>query len=329
MKAIVLQQYGSSGVLDLQEVPRPTPKADEVLIKVHAASVNDWDWGLMRGKPLYIRLLCGLVQPKIKIPGVDIAGHVEAVGEEVQQFRPGDEVYGDLSESGFGGFAEYVCAPETALGLKPASMSFLDAAAIPHAGMLAIQGLHDLGRIEPGQEILINGAGGGVGTLGVQIAKAVGVKVTGVDHTSKLELMRSIGFDRVIDYTREDFTRGDRRYDLILDTKSNRSVFHYSRALKPGGLYVTVGGATARLLQVFSLGPLVGMFGGKKFRVLALKPNKDLARVSHLYESGKIEPVIEGPFSLDKVPDAIHLFGEGRHIGKVIIEMDQFTGPIS
>ena len=207
MKAIVLHKYGSPDVLKLEEVQKPTPKDNEVLVKIQAASVNDWDWGLIRGKPFYIRLLCGLLKPKINIPGVDIAGQVEVVGKNVKKFQPGDEVYGDLSESGFGAFAEYVCARENALILKPASMSFKEAAAIPHAAMLAVQGLVDKGQIQQGHKLLINGAGGGVGTFGVQIAKLSGVEVTGVDSSGKLNMMRSMGFDRVIDYTQEDFTK--------------------------------------------------------------------------------------------------------------------------
>ena len=219
MKAIVLTEYGSSDVLQLREVATPKPKDDEVQIKVHAASVNDWDWCLMRGTPFYVRLLCGLLKPKIKIPGVDVAGQVEAVGRDVKRFRPGDNVYGDLSECGFGGFAEYVCAKENSLALKPAGMTFVEAAAIPHAAMLAVQGLRDQGQIQPGQRLLINGAGGGVGTLGVQVAKSIGAEVAGVDNSGKLQMMRSIGFDHVLDYTKEDFTQTGQCYDLILDTE--------------------------------------------------------------------------------------------------------------
>ena len=320
MKAILLTKYGSPALLQLKEVAKPTPKDDEVLIKVHAASVNDWDWGMARGKPFYIRLLCGLQKPKINIPGVDVAGEIEAVGKNVKQFQPGDAVYGDLSESGFGGFAEYVCAPETAVALKPARMTFVEAAAIPHAAMLAVQGLRDVGQLQPGQRLLINGAGGGVGTLGVQIAKSMGVEgVTGVDSARKLAMMREIGFVETLDYAQEDFTKTGQQYDLILDTKTNRSIFAYARALTSNGMYVTVGGATARLLQALLLGPLIRLLSKKEIRIVALKPNKDLAYINELFEAGHIKPVIDGPYPFQDLPQAIQHFGEGKHTGKVIV----------
>ncbi len=323
MKAIFFTEYGSPDVLRLKEIEKPAPKDDEVLIKVHAASVNDWDWCLVRGTPFYNRLLCGLLKPKVNIPGVDIAGRVEAVGENVTRLEPGDEVYGDLSESGFGGFAEYVCAPETALSLKSAGMTFIEAAAIPHAALLALQGLRDVGQLRSGQRVLINGAGGGVGTLGVQIAKFLGAgEVTGVDNSGKLEMMSSLGCDQVIDYTKVDFTKNGQRYDLILDTKTNRSVFEYARALGPDGTYVTVGGDTARLFQSYFLGPIVCMFGKKKIRVVALKPNKDLDTMNGLFEAGKVKPVIDGPYRLSEAPQAIRHFGEGSHKGKIVITLE-------
>ena len=321
MKAIVFTKYGSPDVLHLKEIAKPTPKDGEILIKVHATAINDWDWCLVRGKPFYVRLLCGLLNPKTRIPGVDIAGQVEAVGRNAMKFQPGDEVYGDLSESGFGGFAEYVCAPESALAKKPDGMTAVEAAAIPHAGMLAIQGLCEEGKIQPGQKLLINGAGGGVGTLGVQIAKSLGVEVTGVDSSEKLDMMRSIGFDQTIDYTKEDFTKIGQRYDLVLDTKTNRSVFDYARALNSIGLYVTVGGSTVRLLQAFLLGPLIRMLRKKSVSIVNLKPNKDLNYMNELFEAGKVKPVIDGPYKLSEVPEAIRHFGEGNHRGKVIISL--------
>lgn len=322
MKAFVFTKYGPPDVLELTEARTPTPKDDEVLIRVHAASVNDWDWGLVRGKPFYIRLMCGLRKPKITIPGVDIAGRVEAVGRGVKRFQPGDEVYGDLSASGFGGFAEYVCADENALTLKPASMTFIEAAAIPHAAMLAVQGLRDIGQIQPGQKVLINGAGGGVGIFGVQIAKLIGVDVTGVDSLSKLDMMRSMGFDQVIDYAQEDFTKNGQRYDLILDAKTTRSTFDYVRALRPNGTYVTVGGSMVRLLQALFLGPWISRFSKKNIRIVALKPNKDLDYINELFEAGKIKSIIDGPYKFNKVPEAIRHFGEGKHKGKVVIAVE-------
>lgn len=327
MKAIVYNRYGSPDVLRLEEVAKPLPKDDEVLVKVHAASVNDWDWGLVRGKPFYIRLFCGFLKPRFNTPGVDIAGQVEAVGKNVKKFQPGDNVYGDLSESGFGGFAEYVCAPETTLAIKPNSLSFTEAAAVPHAAMLAVQGLLDVGQIKPGQTLLINGAGGGVGTLGVQIVKSLGVEeIAGVDSASKSELMLSLGFNRALDYRQEDFTKDKQRYDLILDTKTNRSIFHYIRALTPNGIYVTVGGTTARLLQAFLLGPIIRRFSKKSIRIVALKPNKDLNYMNDLIEAGKVKPVIDGPYTLDEIPKAIRYFSEGKHNGKVVISIKGNVG---
>ncbi len=322
MKAIVYERYGDPDVLELREVEKPTPKDNEVLVKVHAASVNDWDWGLLQGVPFINRLGNGLLKPKkYMILGSDIAGQVEAVGRDVKQIKPGDEVFGDLCQCGWGGFAEYVCAPENALGLKPASMTFNEAAAIPQAAMLAVQGLRDKGQMQPGQKLLINGAGGGVGTFAVQIAKLQGVEVTGVDSPGKLDMMCSMGFDHVIDYTKEDFTKNGKCYDLILDTKTNRSIFAYTRSLSPNGIYVTVGGSMTRLFQALLLGPWISMISKKKIRIVFLKPNKDLAYMNELFEAGKVKPVLDGPYKLSEVPEAIRYFGEGNHKGKVIITM--------
>ena len=319
MKAIVYTKYGGSEVLQTKEIEKPYPKDDEVLVKVFAASINDWDDGLLHGD-FVNRLLNGLLKPKRQILGSDIAGRIEAVGKNVKQFKAGDEVYGDLSGR-WGGFAEYTCATEKALALKPASMSFDEAAAIPQAAMLAVQGLLDRGKIKPGQKLLINGAGGGVGTFGVQIAKLYGVEVTGVDSTSKLDMLRSIGFDHVIDYTKEDFTKNGQRYDLILDVKTNRSIFDYARALSRNGIYVTVGGSMARLLQALFLTPWISLISKKHIRIVALKPNKDLAYINELFETGKLRPVIDGPYNLDDVPEAFRIFGKGEHKGKMVITM--------
>jgi NADPH:quinone reductase-like Zn-dependent oxidoreductase len=317
LKAIVYTKYGGPEVLQLREVEKPSLKDDEVLVRVHAASLNDWDFGLLDGDFIN-RILNGLFKPKRKILGSDIAGKIEAVGKNVTQFKTGDDVYGDLSGR-WGGFAEYTCAPETALALKPAGMSFNEAAAIPQAAMLAVQGLIDKGKIRSGQKLLINGAGGGVGTFGVQIAKLYGVEVTGVDRTSKLGMMRSIGFDHVIDYTREDFTKNGKHYDLILDAKTNRSMFDYARVLSPGGVYVTVGGSIFRLIQALLIGPWISMINKKYIRIVALKPNKDLTYMNQLFEAGKVKPVIEGPYKLENVPDAFSLFAKGEHKGKIVI----------
>lgn len=324
MKAIVLSRYGSPDDLQLRDVPIPTPRDDEVLIKACAASINDWDWCLVRGTPFYIRLLCGLRRPKVSIPGVDIAGRVAAVGKNVKRYQPGDEVYGDLSESGFGAFAEYVCANEDVIAPKPLSMSFVEAAAVPHASMLAMQGICDKGQLRSGDRFLINGAGGGVGTLGVQIARNLGVKdITGVDSADKLEMMRSVGFQSVIDYRDCNFTSTGRRYDVVLDTKTNRSAFAYARALLPGGTYVTVGGDTAKLIQSSLLGPLISIFCKRKFCVVALKPNKDLGYINKLSEAGQLKPVIDSQYALKDVPKAIQRFGGGKHLGKVVVVISE------
>jgi NADPH:quinone reductase-like Zn-dependent oxidoreductase len=319
MRAIVYHKYGTPDVLELKEIDKPVPKDDEVLIKVHAVSINDWDLGLLEGDPIN-RMLNGLRKPKRKILGSDIAGRVEAVGKNVTQFKTGDDVYGDLSGH-WGGFAEYVCAGENSLALKPAAMSFVDAAAIPQAAMLAVQGLIDKGNIKAGQKLLINGAGGGVGTFGIQIAKLYGVEVTGVDHTCKLDMLRSMGFDHVIDYTKEDFTKTGKCYDLVLDVKTNRSMFDYARALCPHGTYVTVGGTTSLLFLSLLQAPWIKLIHKKYIRLVALKTNKDLAYMNKLYEEGKVKPVIDGPYRLEEVPEAFRRFAKGEHKGKMVIIM--------
>jgi len=319
MKAIVFTQYGTADVLELKETDKPVPKEDEVLIKVYAVSINDWDLGIFQGDPIN-RLLNGLFKPKIKIPGSDIAGRIEAVGRNVKKFQPGDEVYGDLSGR-WGGFAEYVCAHEKALALKPAGMSFEEAAAIPQAAMLALQGLRDKGHIQSGQKLLINGAGGGVGTFAVQIAKLYGVEVTGVDSLGKLDMMRSLGFDHVIDYKQEDFTKNGKTYDLILDVKTNRSIFYYTHVLSRNGIYVIVGGSMFRLLQALFLGPWISIISKKKICFVALKANKDLDYMNELFEAGKVKPVIDGTYRIEEFHAALRLFSEGNHKGKVVISV--------
>ena len=270
----------------------------------------------------------GLLKPKYKILGADIAGRVEAVGRNVTQFSPGDEVFGELSRRfiscGWGGFAEYVCARDNALALKPASMTFDEAAAVPQAALLALQGLRDKGQIQPGQKVLINGAGGGVGTFAVQIAKYFGAEVTGVDSTRKLDMLRSIGADHVIDYTQEDFTKSGQRYDLILDVVAYRSIFTCKRALGPKGIYVFVGGSTTAIFQAFFLGPLISMTGSKKMGVVyTQRPNKkeDLVFIKELFEAGKVVPVIDRRYPLSEVPVALRYLEEGHALGKVVITM--------
>lgn len=323
MQAIVYTKYGAPDVLSLQEVEKPIPKDNEVLVKIHSASINDWDWGLLHGAPFITRLLptgAGLLKPKFNILGCDIAGIVEAVGRSVTLFKPGDEVFGDMCENGFGAFAEYVCAPEKALALKSTNMTFEQAAAIPQAAMLAVQGLRE-GNIQSGKKILINGAGGGVGTFAIQLCKLYEVEVTGVDSSGKLDMLHSMGFDHVLDYTQEDFTKNGKHYDLILDAKTNRSISDYVRALAPNGIYTTVGGSMSRLFQALLLGPWISKVHKKNIRIVALKPNKDLAYINELFEAGKIVPVIDGPYKLSELPEALRYFGRGDHKGKVIITM--------
>lgn len=323
MKAILLKEYGLPNLLEIGEVAKPVPKDNEVLVKIHSASINDWDWGLVRGKPFVIRLFFGLKKPKIKIPGVDVSGKIEALGGNVSSFNIGDEIYCDLSECGFGGFAEYVCIPENILSKKPSSISYNGASALPHAGLLALQGLVEKGKVKSGHRILINGAGGGVGTLGIQILKSYEVKVTGIDSGEKLDKLRPLGFNSVMDYKKTDFTDTGEKYDLILDTKSNRSVFKYARSLNKNGTYITVGGPMYRLVEIALIGSLISLFTGKKLSVLIHKPNRGLDQISKLVEKGQIKPVVDGPYEFNKIPELIQYFGEGRHLGKIVVEIDK------
>lgn len=320
MRALVFTKYGSPEVLQLKEIAKPTPKENEVLVKIHTTAVNDYDWSLIRGKPYLLRLLYGVLRPKHQIPGMELAGTVEALGTNANLFKIGDAVYGDISEYGFGSFAEYVCINEKALTLKPEKMSFEEAAAISHAAMLAVQGLVDIGEIKKGAKILINGAGGGVGTFALQIAKLYEAEVTGVDTGDKLKMMNELGFDHIIDYKKEDFTKNKQRYDLILDAKTTRSTFQYLRVLNPNGKYVTVGGYLNRLFPLIILKPLISIISNKRVHIVALKPNKDLEYINELFSAGKIKPVIDGPYKLSEVPRLIQYFGEGKHQGKIIIK---------
>jgi NADPH:quinone reductase-like Zn-dependent oxidoreductase len=321
MKAIVYTEYGPPDVLRLQEVPKPVPADDEVLVKLHAVSLNRSDWEALTGKPLWARMW-GLRRPRRHILGSDIAGRVEAVGSNVTRFQPGDEVFGDILAR-MGGFAEYVCAPERSLAPKPAGMTFEQVAAIPQSAVIALQGIRDKGWIQPGQRVLINGAGGGAGSFAVQLAKLYGAEVTGADNTSKLDFMRSIGADPVIDYTREDFTRKGTQYDLILDLAAYRSVFAYRRALRPNGRYYAVGGSLPTFFQILLLGPLIRRATGKTIRVLVVQPNaKDMLHIVELCQAGKIAPAIDRTYPLGEVPEALRYLGEGRARGKVVITMD-------
>jgi NADPH:quinone reductase-like Zn-dependent oxidoreductase len=338
MKAIVCTEYGRPEVLQLKEVEKPAPKEDEALVKVHAASLNAADLEYLGGM-LMVRIVpyyAGLRKPKFKILGTDIAGRIEAVGSNVKQFQPGDEIWGDLSLCGFGAFAEYVCVPESELRLKPASMTFEEAAAVPTAACNALQSLRgaapsspslmlsDEGQIQPGQKVLINGAGGSVGPFAVQIAKYYGAEVTAVDGATKLDMLRSIGADHVIDYRQQDFTKSGQRYDLILDVVAHRSIFAYKRALEPKGVCVFVGGSTPAIFQALFLAPLVSMTGSKKVGVVMWKPNdkEDLAILEELFEAGKVVPVIDRRYPLSEVPEALRYMDEEPQLGKIVIAME-------
>jgi NADPH:quinone reductase-like Zn-dependent oxidoreductase len=322
MKAMVRETYGPPDVLHLAEVPTPPLRDGDVLVKVRAASANAGDWHLLRGTPLPFRLVAGLRVPKFKIIGTDIAGTVEAVGRSVTRFRLGDEVFGELSRCGFGAYAEVAAAPEQALALKPTNLSFEEAAALPTAGCTALQGLRK-GRIQRGQRVLINGASGGVGTFAVQIAKAFGTEVTAVCSPRKADVARAIGADHVIDYTREDFARGGQRYDLILATNGNRSIWDYKHALTRHGSYAMTGGSNRQLTDALLFGPLLSM-GGQKFRNLLVKPNPDdLQVLKELCEAGKVRPVMDRRFELSEVPDAIRHIEEGHSRGKVVIRISR------
>ena len=323
MKAIVYTKYGSPDVLQLKEVEKPVPKDNEVLVKIVAASANPLDWHSMRAKPFFIRFGSGLSKPKNTLLGADIAGRVEAVGSSVTQFQPGDEVFGVVAS---GGFAEFVCADENQLVLKPANLSFEETAAAPIVAYTALQGLRDTGRIKAGQKVLVNGASGGVGTFAVQIAKSYGAEVTGVCSTRNLDMVRKIGADHVIDYTQEDFTKTGQSYDLIYCAVGNRSASAYRRALAPNGICVIAGFTTMfhMLFQVVFLGSLMSLVGSKKISSMGVaKPNpKDLLFIKDLLDTGKVVPVIDRTYPLNETAEAIRYLETGRARGKVIITVE-------
>lgn len=323
MKAIVYTRYGTPDNLQLQEVPKPVPKDNEVLVKVYASSINSWDWDNLLGKQLIVRLISGLSKPRHTIPGADVAGVVEAVGKDVQDFQPGDEVFGDIASAGFGCFAEYVTAPAKLLAHKSPSMSFEQAAALPQAGFLAIQGLRYYGGIKPGQQVLINGAGGGVGPLALQYAKMTGCEVTCVDKVEKLDILRSLGADYVIDYTQEDYTSTGNQYDYILDVIAHRKASDYRRALKPRGVFSMIGGSMGGLLlRMMAIEPLRAKSSTKKLGIMGYRPNRaDLELMNQLFEEGKFIPLIDKTFSLRQTADAFHYFGEGNFKGKIVIKI--------
>jgi len=325
MKAMVFKRYGPPDGIKLKEVPKPTPKEDEVLLKVHASSINSWDWEFLNGTPFINRLMFGVFKPKSgkRILGADIAGTIEAVGSRVRRFRLGDEVLGDLWDN-WGGFAEYACAKETALEPKPVNLTFEEAAAVPQAGVLALQGCRKAGSLKPGQKVLINGAGGGVGTFAVQLAKLSGTDVTGVDAPHKLDVVESVGADHMIDYTRENFTKAGEHYDLIIDCQGYRSMFEYKRVLTDNGTYAMIGGPMSRVFQLLLLGVWASLIRKRRqLQLVAEGPNKGLADLKSLMEAGKLVSIIDRTYPLSEVPEALRYFGEGRHKGKIAITMER------
>ncbi|MEN8115350.1 MAG: NAD(P)-dependent alcohol dehydrogenase [Bacteroidota bacterium] len=319
MKAIVREKYGSADELKLQEVEKPVPKNDEVLVKVHAVSLNASDVENLTGTPFYIRAW-GLFKPKYKILGSDIAGVVEAVGSKVTKFKKGDAVFGDALYT-WGGFAEYACIPEKVLTKKPESLTFKVAAALPQSAEVAVQGLRYKNMIKAGSKVLINGAGGGSGSFAIQIAKLMEAEVTGIDNSEKLGLMSSLGADHVIDYKMEDFTKNGKKYDLILDLVASHCIFDYRRSLAPKGVYGIVGGHMRHIFSTLIIGGLISLFGKKKMGMVAVNSNQDLNYITGLIESGKIKPVIDKVFTLEQVPEAMRYQSEGRAKGKVVIKI--------
>jgi NADPH:quinone reductase-like Zn-dependent oxidoreductase len=315
MKAIICTRYGPPEVLEFAEVEKPAPKDDEILVKIYAAALNPLDRFFMRGAPV-IRQIPGFRKPKETRLGVDLAGRVEAIGRNVARFKVGDEVFGACR----GAFAEYVCATEDKLALKPANISFEEAAAVPVAAITVLQGFRDYGRIQPGQKVLVDGASGGVGTFAVQIAKWFAAEVTAVCSTRNVQTARSLGADHVIDYKQEDFTNSGQRYDLIMGANAHHSIFAYRRALKPGGIFVLVGGGFGQIFQVMLLGPILSLMGSKKLRFFIAKLNqKDFVFLKELIEAGKIVPVIDKRYALGQVAEAIRYLEEGHAQGKIVI----------
>ncbi len=319
MKAAVYRSYGPPEVLKIEEIEKPTPKEDEVLIKIHAASVNAYDWHFLTADIFLIRLMGGgMLKPKYTRLGADIGGRIEAVGRNVKQFQPDDEIFGMVK----GGFAEYACAPENALALKPVNLSFDEAAAIPMAAVTALQGLRDEGQIQAGQKVLINGASGGVGTFAVQIAKSFGAEVTAVCSTRNLEQARSIGADHIIDYTKEDFTKSSQQYDLVFAANGYHSLSAYKRTLTPKGIYIMAGGSMAQIFQSMLMGSLMSETGGKTMSgVSAKRSQRDLVFMKELFEAGNVKSVIDRRYPLSEAAEALRYLGEGHAKGKIILTM--------
>ncbi len=323
MKAITFRKYGGPEALNLEEVEKPSPAENEVLIKVNSASLNKSDRYVINGEPFFLRFSTGLTKPKKIIPGSDMAGTVVETGKNVTDLKPGDEVYGDLSGSGFGAFAQYAVAPSDILALKPENISFETASSTPMAAVTALQGLRDHGKIGPGKKVIINGASGGVGSFAIQIAKTFGAEVTAVCSPSKTGKAKELGADYIIDYTKENFTEGEKLYDLVFAVGGYHRICHYKRVLTPAGRYVSAGGSMAQIFQAMLLGPLHSKKGGKQLKSMIAKPSKtDLEFLNTLFEEGKIKPVIEKVYSLNEMPDALRYLGEGHAAGKLVIKIE-------
>jgi NADPH:quinone reductase-like Zn-dependent oxidoreductase len=322
VKAVVCKQYGSPDVLELTEVEKPIPKDNEVLVKIHASSLNFGNLVLLKGEPFLARFAFGLFKPKFMIPGGDLAGTVEAVGIDVKQFKAGDEVFGDLATSGWGAFAEYAAVPERALAIKPSNITFEEAAAVPMAGVTALQALRDKALIKSGQKVLIHGASGGVGLFAVQLAKSFGAEVTALCSTRNIDIVKSIGADYVIDYKEEDFSKTPLKYDLILGVNGNQPLSSYKRALNPNGIFVHVGGSESQMFQTMIQGPIISKTGNKKFNSFLQRPNqKDLQYIKELIEANKVKPVIDRLYHLNDIREAYEYFAEGHSQGKVVISI--------
>lgn len=324
MKAVIYTKYGPTNALRLKEVGKPTPKDNEVLVKIYATTVTPGDVIVVKGEPFAVRFFSGLLEPKHKVPGKEMAGRVETIGKNVTQFQPGDDVFGDLSVCGLGAFAEYVSVPEHAIALKPANLTFEEAAAVPESSVVALQGLRDQGKIQAGQKVLINGTSGGVGSYALQIAKSFGAEVTAVCSTRNLDMARSLGADHVVDYTKEDFTQNGKQYDLILAANGYHPISDYRRALSPEGIFVATGGSMAQTFEAMLQGPIISMRGSQKMGNMLVKPNQDdLVFMKNLIEAGKVVPTIDRRWPLSEFAEAFRYLEEGHAQGKVVIIVHQ------
>ncbi|SHG31815.1 NAD(P)-dependent alcohol dehydrogenase [Flagellimonas flava] len=322
MKALYYDSYGSpEKVLRVKDIVKPSPGSDQLLIKIRASAINDYDWSVVRGKPYLYRLMFGLSKPKKPIPGMELAGTVVEVGTKISNFKVGDAVHGDISNFGFGSFAQYICISAEAVKKMPEGLDFFQAAALPHATLLAQQAF-DKAELKKGQRVLINGGGGGVGTLGLQLAKLKKCYVAGVDSEAKQEKMLSLGFDKVIDYQKENFTKRSEQYDVILDCKTNQRVFDYKKVLTPQGKYISIGGKLTKLLSLLFWGGLFTKLGNKRYQILSLKPNEGLEQIGELAAKGQLKCELDGPHDFEDLPKLIQYFGEGKHLGKVVVRTE-------